>query len=123
MAMVSQQFAFQRLEVYQVAKAVAQMTIENRRHWSALPGELAERLARAVNGLLAEIASGAAMTDAAEQRRHFQVARSRANEAMSCIELARMYGVVPTELRHAIAQQLARVDGMLNGMIRRRSTQ
>src|SRR6185503_19706743 len=53
-------FAFQRLEVYGVAKAIAQLTIDNRRRWAELPGGVAERLSRATLALVAEIAAGAA---------------------------------------------------------------
>ena len=39
---MAQRFAFQRLEVYQVGKAVAQLTIENRRLWADLPGAVGD---------------------------------------------------------------------------------
>ena len=115
-------FAFQRLEVYGVAKAVAQLTIDNRRRWADLPGELAERLSRATLAVVAEIAAGAAHTSRAEQRRHYQLARGSANEAMSCVEVAQLHGVVPEALGDALATQLARVDAMLTGMVRRRTS-
>jgi four helix bundle protein len=114
-------FAFQRLEVYGVAKAVAQLTIDNRRRWADLPGELAERLSRATLALVAEIAAGAAQATRAEQRRHYQAARGSANEAASCVEVAQLHGAVPDELAIALATQLERVDQMLAGMVRRRS--
>ncbi|MGZ3425869.1 MAG: four helix bundle protein [Polyangia bacterium] len=119
---MSPKFAFQRLEVYGVAKAIAQLTIENRRRWADLPGELAERLSRATLAMVAEIASGAAQSSRAEQRRHYQSARGSANEAMSCVEVAQLHGAVPEELREALASQLARIDAMLTGMVRRRSS-
>ena len=118
---MSPKFAFQRLEVYGVAKAVAQLTIDNRRRWAELPGELADRLARATLSVVAEIAAGAAMLGRSEQRRHYQAARASANEAMSCVEVAQLHGVVPAELGEQLATQLARVDSMLVGMVRRRS--
>ena len=119
---MSPRFAFQRLEVYGVAKAVAQLTIENRRRWADLPGELAERLSRATLAVVAEIASGAAQSSRVEQRRHYQAARGSANEAMSCVEVAQLHGAVPAELADALATQLARIDTMLTGMVRRRSS-
>ena len=119
---MSPRFAFQRLEVYGVAKAVAQLTIENRRRWTDLPGDLADRLSRATLAVVAEIAAGAAQQSRAEQRRHYQSARGSANEAMSCVEVAQLHGVVPDELRQALATQLARVDTMLTGMVRRRTS-
>ena len=119
---MSPQFAFQRLEVYGVAKAIAQLTIDHRRRWTDLPGELAERLSRATLAMLAEIAAGAAQTSRAEQRRHYQAARGSANEAMSCIEVAQLHGVVPPDLKETLAAQLARVDTMLMGMVRRRTS-
>lgn len=116
-----QKFAFQRLEVYQVGKAVAQLTIANRSLWADLPGEVAERLSRAMVGLMAEIAAGAAQLGRGEQRRHYQAARAAANEVMSCLEIAQLHGVVPGELRDALTAQLARIDQMLAGMVRRRT--
>ena len=121
MAMTAPKFAFQRLEVYGVAKAVAQLTVEHRRRWADVPGELAERLARATLSTLVAIAAGAATTARAEQRRQFQLARASANEAMSCIEMAQLHDVVPDELYAMLATQLARVDQMLTGMVRRRT--
>ncbi len=118
---MSPKFAFQRLEVYGVAKAVAQLTIDHRRRWADLPGALAERLSRATLALVAEIAAGAAQASRPEQRRHYQAARSSANEAMSCVEVAQLHGVVPPELSAVLATQLARVDLMLTGMVRRRN--
>jgi four helix bundle protein len=114
-------FAFQRLEVYGVAKAVAQLTIDHRRRWTDLPGDLAERLSRATLALVAEIAAGAAQASRAEQRRHYQAARASANEAMSVVEVAQLHGAVPPELRDPLATLLARADAMLTGMVRRRS--
>jgi len=118
---MSPRFAFQRLEVYGVAKAIAQLTIDNRRRWADLPGELADRLSRATLALVAEIAAGSAQVSRAEQRRHYQAARASANEIMSCVEVADLHGVVPDELGHTLATQLERVDQMLAGMVRRRS--
>jgi len=115
-------FAFQRLEVYGVAKAIAQLTIDHRRRWADLPGELAERLSRATLALVAEIATGAALATRTEQRRHYQAARASANEAMSCVEVAQLHGVVPDELARALATQLERCDQMLGGMVRRRTS-
>ena len=115
-------FAFQRLEVYGVAKAIAQLTIDNRRRWTDLPGELAERLSRATVALLAEIAAGSAQASRVEQRRHYQAARGSANEAMSCVEVAQLHGAVPEDLKDALTTQLARVDTMLSGMVRRRTS-
>jgi four helix bundle protein len=114
-------FAFQRLEVYGVAKAVAQLTIDHRRRWAELPGELAERLSRATLTLVAEIAAGAAQLGRGDQRRHYQAARASANEAACCVEVAQLHGVVPDELAMTLATQLERVDQMLAGMVRRRS--
>jgi four helix bundle protein len=115
-------FAFQRLEVYGVAKAIAQLTIENRRRWADVPGDLADRLSRATLAVVAEIAAGAAQTSRAEQRRRYQMARGSANEAMIFVEVAQLHRVVPGELQQALTTQLARVVPMLTGMVRRRTS-
>jgi four helix bundle protein len=112
---------FQRLEVYQVAKAVAQLTIEHKAVWADVPGELGERLARATVAVLAEIAAGAVQASKVEQRKCYQAARAAANEAMSCVEVAQLHGVVDAPLREMLTSQLVRVDTMLAGMIRRRN--
>jgi hypothetical protein len=121
MPTLRQRFAFQQLEVYQVAKAVTQLTIDHRRLWSNLPGGVAERLATATTNLLTEIAAGAAQGQRVDQRKCFQAARSHCSEAMSCIEVAQLHGVLPSDLRASLSAQLARVDGMLAGMVRRRA--
>ena len=120
-ASAPQRFAFQRLEVYQVAKAVAQLTIDHRRVFADVPGEIGERLARATVAVLAEIAAGAVHTSKSDQRRCYQAARAAANEAVSYVEVAQLHGVIAGELREMITGQLVRVDTMLAGMIRRRT--
>src|SRR5262249_44273697 len=97
------------------------LTIDNRHVWAELPGDLGDRLARATVAILAEIAGGAVHGTRAEQRRHYQSARAAANEAMSYIEVAQLHGAMPSEPRRALTAQLARVDTMLAGMVRRRS--
>ncbi|HEX4457662.1 MAG TPA: four helix bundle protein [Polyangia bacterium] len=122
MPTLRQRFAFQQLEVYQVAKAVAQLTIDQRRLWANVGGGMPERLATAMTNLLTEIAAGAAQVQRGDQRRYFQAARSYCSEAMSCIEVAHLHAVLPSELRASLTIQLTRVDAMLNGMIRRRAS-
>ncbi len=120
--MAAPRFSFQRLEVYQVAKAVAQLTIDNRQVFADLPGALHDRLSKAMLDVVAEIAAGAGQTSRGEQRRHYQQASASASEVMSCVELAQLYGTVPTELSDALAAQLGRINAMLAGMVRRRAT-
>jgi four helix bundle protein len=120
--MAAPRFSFQRLEVYQVAKAVAQLMIENRAAFVDLPGALHDRVSKAMLDVLAEIAAGAGQTSRAEQRRHYQQASASASEVMSCVELAQLYGTVATELSDALGTQLARINTMLVGMVRRRAS-
>src|SRR4051812_38571692 len=89
---------------------------------AARRGERAGRLSRATLAVVAEIAAGAAQRARVEQRRHYQAARGSANEAMSCVEVAQLHGVVPADLAAQLAAQLARVDAMLVGMVRRRNS-
>jgi four helix bundle protein len=114
-------FSFQRLEVYQVAKAVAQLLIENRHVFLDLPGDLHARLSRAMLDVVAEVAAGSGQSQRAEQRRHYQQACASASEVMSCVELAELHGTVPRELSDALGFQLARINQMLAGMVRRRT--
>lgn len=114
-------FSFQRLEVYQVAKAVAQLLIENRHGFLDLPGELHARMSKAMLDVLAEIAAGSGQCTRAEQRRHYQQACGSVNEVMSCIEVAELHGAVKGELRDGLSFQLSRINQMLSGMVRRRA--
>jgi four helix bundle protein len=113
-------FSFQRLEVYQVAKAVAQLLIENRHVFADLPGDLHARLSKAMLDVLAEVAAGSGQSSRSEQRRHYQQACASASEVMSCVELAELHGTVPRELHDNLSSQLARINQMLSGMVRRR---
>jgi four helix bundle protein len=119
--MMAQRFSFQRLEVYQVAKAVAQLLIENRQSFQEIPGDLHARLSKAMLDVLAEIAAGSGLSARAEQRRHYQQACASASEIMSCIELAELHGTVSPELHDHLGSQLARINTMLTGMVRRRT--
>jgi four helix bundle protein len=114
-------FSFQRLEVYGVAKAVAQLLIDNRRMFADLPGELHDRLSRAILDVVAEIAAGSGSQSRAEQRRHYQQACASVSEVMSCVELAELHGTVSKELHDNLGFQLGRINQMLTGMVRRRT--
>jgi four helix bundle protein len=118
---MAHRFSFQRLEVYQVAKAVAQLLIENRHVFLDLPGDLHARLSKAMLDVLAEVAAGSGQSARVEQRRHYQQACASASEVMSCIELAELHGTVPRELQENLSSQLARINQMLSGMVRRRT--
>ena len=104
-----------------MAKAVAQLLIENRHGFLDLPGELHPRMSKAMLDVLAEIAAGSGQGSRAEQRRHYQQACASVNEVMSCIEVAELHGAVKSELRDDLGFQLARINQMLTGMVRRRT--
>ena len=52
-------FGYQRLEVFQVAKRAAAVTVAQRQCWAGLPGEVASQLERAMVSVVANIVEGA----------------------------------------------------------------
>src|SRR5436853_103940 len=52
-------FGYQRLEVFQVAKRAAAVTVARRQCWVGLPGEVASQLERAMVSVVANIVEGA----------------------------------------------------------------
>src|SRR4051794_19090197 len=91
-------FGYQRLEVFQVAKEALKVGIQHRTCWKGLPGELGPQLERAMLSVVNNIVEGAGRVSAADQRRHYQIARGSANEAAGCIEMASLYGAIPAEV-------------------------
>jgi four helix bundle protein len=105
--------------VHQVAKQALQLALAHRSHWRGLPGEMGPQLERALVSVVLNIAEGAGRATAADQRRHYTIARGSATEAAACVEIAMLYGV-PEALCEEIDWLLGRVIQMLGALIRRR---
>ena len=110
-------FSFQRLEVYQVARQAVGIVIGRRSLWKGLPGEIGPQLERASVSIVNNIVEGAGRVSAADQRRHYQIARGSANEAAGCVDLAQLYGVDGSTCDEVLGL-LSRVVQMLTVMAR-----
>ena len=117
--MTHTQFTFERLEVYQAAREALARGIRVRARIKGLPGELCNQLERALLSTVANIAEGAGRETAADQKRHYVIARGSANEAGAQLEVVRLYGVLEESEAQAIRELLLRVVMMLNRMIRK----
>ena len=111
-------FGYQRLEVFQVAKRAAAVTVAQRQCWVGLPGEVASQLERAMVSVVANIVEGAGRMSPKDQRRHYQIARGSANEVAGCIEIAALYGTVPSAVVAELHDLLGQVVRMLTVMSR-----
>jgi len=117
---MEQRFGFQKLEVFQVAKAALALSIQHRGCWVGLPGRLGPQLESAMLSIVNNIVEGAGRVGPADQRHHYQIARGSANEAAGCLEIAELYGAVPAPVLGELLGLLARVVQMLTVMSRKR---
>ncbi len=109
-------FGYQKLEVFQAAKAAVAVGVRHRDCFRRLPGELAPQLERALLSVVNNIVEGAGRVSAADQRRHYQIARGSATEAAGCVEIACLYGTVPAAVEDELSGLLFRVVQMLSRM-------
>jgi four helix bundle protein len=112
-------FGYQKLQVFQVAKAALALSIRHRACWMGLPGQLGPQLEKAMLSVVNNIVEGAGRVGAADQRHFYQIARGSANEAAGCLEIAELYGRVQPELLSELLGLLSRVVQMLTVMSRR----
>jgi four helix bundle protein len=110
---------FQRLRVYQVAKMALGLLVTHRGSLKGLPGELAPQLERAMLSIVANIVEGAGRVSAADQRRHYAIARGSANESAGLVEIAsEVYGALPPGVGEELLELLGQVWAMLTAMAR-----
>src|SRR5207244_3752353 len=93
------------------------LSIEHAEALRRLPGELGPQLERAMVSTVLNIAEGAGRWSAADQKRHYQIARGSANEVGACLAIAVLYGRLSSDLHEQLATLLGRVVQMLTAMI------
>ena len=118
--MAAAQLAFQRLDVYRVAKEALAIVVERKAQFRGLGGELGPQMQRAMVGVLLNIAEGAGRWSAADQRRHYQIACGSATEVAACLDVAELHGVDEAVV-DAVRSRVHRVVPMLLALIRARA--
>ena len=91
-------FGFEKLHVYQVAMTALEKTIEHRRCWAGLPGELAPQLQTAMQSIVNNIVEGAGRWTPRDQKHFYRIARASTYESAGCI-----YSAVNRWLRCSMA--------------------
>ena len=112
-------FGFERLEVYQVARAGLRLVIANRSRLKGLPGEIASQLERAGVSTVANIAEAYGRVTQADRQHRYAIARAEANEAGAMVELAVLFGVFSDADYAELRRSYQRVIWMLTALLRR----
>ena len=115
----TEQFNFEKLEAYQVAKVALVRVLAQRDALRGLPGEIRMQLERAAVSAVANTAEGAGRQSRADQRGRYAIARAEANEAAAMIELAAIHGALDETEHQALRSSYLRLTRMLTGLIRR----
>jgi|SRR5579871_3277219 len=110
-------FGFERLDVYCAAKEALEIALGMRKQWKGMPGELSSQFERALVSVVLNIAEGAGRASAADQRRHYAIARGSANEAGAVLSIVAVYRSVDGRAGEAIRSRLVRAVQMLNRML------
>jgi len=111
-------FWFERMEVYQAARAALAGGIAARAKLRGLPGEVAGQLERALVSTVANIAEGSGRASRADRARHYAIARGSANESGVLVEIAAMYGALDEREHAAMRSHLLRTAFMLTALMR-----
>jgi len=102
---------------YRAAREALEMALAGRKQWKGMPGELSMQFERALVSVVLNIAEGAGRATAADQRRHYAIARGSANEAGAVLGIVEAYRGVDERILCEIRSRLIRVVQMLNRMI------
>ena len=119
MSTSNQQFTFEKLVVWNVAKEALVLILGHKARLKGIPGEVASQLERAAVSVVCNIAEGAGRSSANDQRNRYVIARGEANEAAAMVEVAAIYGAIGEELHGELRGRHLSVTRMLNAMIAR----
>ena len=115
----TQQYLFERLDAYRVARDALRPVIAYRARLRGLPGEGASQLERATVSTVANIAEATGRNTPADRRNRFAIARAEANEAGAMVEIVALYGVFSNEDYRTLRSSFQRVTYMLTALMRR----
>jgi len=110
---------FENLDVYRVAKEALALSLDERKRWKGLPGELSSQLERALVSCVLNIAEGAGRATRADQKRHYAIARGSAYESAAILSIVSLYRTEEQAICETIRARLVRVIQMLNKMCAR----
>jgi four helix bundle protein len=117
--MQNDRFAFEGLDVYQVARGALGRVIANKAALRGLPGEIASQLERAAVSVVGNICEATGRVGLADRKHRFAIARGEANEAGGHIETIQLYGRFSDEDYRFLRNSYLRVTYMLTALIKR----
>ena len=109
---------FEKLDAYRIAREALDIALAERNAWKRLPGQMASQFERALVSMVLNIAEGAGRESAADQKRHYAIARGSANEAGAVLGIVEAYRAISPDTHRAIRDRIVRVVQTLNRMIR-----
>jgi len=95
------------------------LSLDERKRWKGLPGELSSQLERALVSCVLNIAEGAGRATRADQKRHYAIARGSAYESAAILSIVSLYRTEEQAICETIRARLVRVIQMLNKMCAR----
>jgi four helix bundle protein len=105
---------FQRLDVYQAAKALAKGTHDAR----IRDAELRDQATRAAKSVFLGLCEGLPSDAAGVRRRHFDIANNSLHELVGAVDLADAIGAVDPGTATELLALAARVKRMVRGLMR-----
>src|SRR5262245_49014198 len=92
--MARDQFTFEGLDVYRVARDALGAVLSHKARLRGLPGEIGPQPERAAVATVSNICEATGRLGAADRRQRFAIARGEANEAGGMVEIAHLFGVL-----------------------------
>ena len=106
--------SFQRLDVYQAARALAKGVHDAR----IKDAELRDQATRAAKSVFLGPCEGLPSDSAGVRRRHFEIANGSLHEVIGAVDLADAIGAVPPKIADDLLALAARIKRMLRGLTR-----
>jgi len=111
-------FDFEKLEVYQIAKALVVDTLKHIYSNSQLDPYIKEEWKKASMGILLNLSEGTGRMTATDKKHYITVARSSVFECVAILEVISQLGHIPMTEAQGYYERYEKISKMLLGMFR-----
>ena len=108
----------EKLTAYQESIAMAEDVCKEVATWPKGFGYLADQIRRAMASVVLNEAEGNAKRSRLERRRFFETSRASIAEVAACVDLARVFGIMPPARAASYKVRCERISRMLWGMMK-----
>lgn len=108
----------EKLECYRRVVQLAEELSKDGARWPRGFGYLLDQQRRAMASAVLNLVEGNARRSGAERRRFFEVARASVAEVSACVDLMRVFGLVPGDRAGSLKSELSLVSRMIWGLMR-----